>query len=139
MGPFTYWKPPSNSDSHGKWLQCNTDPVDFKIIMDDQFTHNLRNCDITWTRKDGSGTTSPAPITSTLNAPNGTCRGTLSTIQHGRQTIIFQPKDTCEPGPWNTGNLVWDTDLPNTFEAQDFTNNPEWLYSISQRCLSNKD
>ena len=129
---FTYWKKPADSDSHGKWLQCNTDPVDFKIIMDDQFTHNLKNCNITWTRKDGNGTTSPAPITSTLNAPNGTCRGTLSTIQHGRQTIIFQPKDTCEPGPWNTENLVWDTDLPNTFEAQDFTNNPEWLYSTSK-------
>ena len=131
-GPFTYWEKPADSDSHGKWLQCNTQSVDFRITMDDQFKHNLKNCDITWTRKDGNGTTSPAPITSVLNAPNGTCKGTLSTIQHGRQTITFQPKDTCDPGPWNTGNLVWDTDLPNTFEAQDFTNNPEWLYSTTK-------
>ena len=130
--PFTYWKPPSDSDSYGKWLQCNTEPVDFQIKMDDQFTHNLKDCDITWTKKDGSGTTSPAPITSVLDAPNGKCKGTLSTIQHGRQTITFQLKDTCEPGPWNTGNLVWDTDLPISFEAQDFTDNPEWLYSSTK-------
>ena len=53
-------------------------------------------------------------------SPNGTCKGTLSTIEQGRQTIQFNPKDTCEPGPWNTENLIWDTDLPSSYEAQDF-------------------
>ena len=131
-GPFTYWKKPADSSSHGKWLQCNTEPVGFRITMDDQFTHNLKNCNITWKRRDGNGTTSPAPITSTLDAPNGTCKGTLSTIQHGRHTVTFEPKDTCEPGPWDTGDLVWDTDLPSSFKAQDFTSNPEWLFSADK-------
>ena len=94
--------------------------------MDDQFIHNLKNCDITWTRKNGVVTTPPVPLTSTFEAPT-ICKGRLSTIQHGRQTITFQPKDTCDPG--HRGNLVWDTDLPSSFEAQDFTSNPEWLYS----------
>ena len=128
-GPFTYWEKPSNSGSWGKWLQCNTGTVAFKVTMDDQFTHNLKNCNITWTRRDGNGSTSPTPIASTLNAPNGACGGTLGTIQQGRHTITFEPKDTCEPGPWDTGNLVWDTDLPSSFEAQEFASNPEWLYS----------
>ena len=88
-GPFTNWKIPVDSASN-KWIQCNKEAVDFKVTLDDQFTHNLKNCDITWTRQDGNGTTSPAPITSVLDAPNGTCKGTLSTIEHGRQTALLQ-------------------------------------------------
>ena len=130
-GPFTDWKKPDGS-SHGKWLQCNTEPVSFRVIIDDQFTHNLKNCNITWTRRDGNGTTSSASITPIFDAPNRTCGGTLNTIQHGRQTVTFEPKDTCEPGPWDTGNLVWDTDLPSSFEAQNFTSNPEWLFSTDK-------
>ena len=117
-GPFTHWKKPVDSIAD-KWLQCNQEPVDFEITIDDQFTHNLRNCDIRWTREDGEGSTSLAPITS-IDAPNGTCKGSLSIIEQGRQTIQFDPKDTCEPGPWNTENLVWDTDLPSSYEVQNF-------------------
>ena len=89
-GPFTRWKKPV--DSADKWLQCNKEPVDFEITIEDQFTHNLKNCDIKWKRQDGKSSTSPAPITSTFDAPNGTCKGTLSTIKQGRQTIQFNPK-----------------------------------------------
>ena len=62
VGPLTSWKKPV--DSAGKWLQCNKEPVDFEITIEDQFTHNLKNCDISWKREDGSGSTSLAPITS---------------------------------------------------------------------------
>ena len=129
-GPFTNWKKPVDSPND-KWLQCNKQPVDFGITIEDQFTHNLRNCDISWKREDGAGSTSSAPVTSTFDSPNGTCKGSLGTIEQGRQTIQFNPKDTCEPGPWNTENLVWDTDLPSSYKVQDFPSTI-WLPGNSQ-------
>ena len=123
-GPFTNWIKPG--DSTNKWLQCNQDTVEFSADIEDQFTHNLEKCELKGEREDGNGTAATSP---TLTSD---CGGELSGVQQGRQTITFTPKDTCEPGPWNTEDLVWDTDLPSKFETHDFPNDPEWLKSTDK-------
>ena len=51
-------------------------------------------------------------------------------VEHGRHTVTFIPSDSCgqSSGSWD---LVWDTDLPGTFEVQDFNfpDNIKWLKS----------
>ena len=51
-------------------------------------------------------------------------------VKHGRHTVTFIPSDSCgqSSGSWD---LVWDTDLPNTFAAQNFNfpSNIKWLKS----------
>ena len=119
-GPTTNWKVPGNAFKN-KWIQCNQSDVDLKVTISDPFTHNLENCEITATRQDGTGTTSPASLTSTLDKDQGTCKGTLTGIQHGRQRVEFTLKDACAGGTGNKESLVWDTDLPSTFKPQPFT------------------
>ena len=114
------WKSPADSVS-GKWLQCNQADVAFGSQMTDQFTHNLRSCDITASRKDGNGSSDQ---TSNLTDIDN-CSGKLSKIAHGRQTITILPADSCAKG--TSKNIVWDTDLPSTFDPQDFTSDPIWL------------
>ena len=127
-GPFTHWTKPGNSDPR-KWLQCNQQKVEFRAETEDQFTHNLEKCELTGKREDGTNrgtgvTTSPTLISQ--------CKGELGSIAQGRQTITFIPSDTCGKSP-NTGDLVWDTDLPSSFEAQDFPNDPEWFKNTSKK------
>ena len=116
-GPLTNWKTPVDSVLN-KWIQCNQNDVDFQATIEDQFTHNL-DCEVTGSRKDGNGQT---PITGdiTHHAPDGNiCKATLSSLQHGRQTLTIIPKDSCEKGS-PSKNLVWDTDLPELFESKGF-------------------
>ena len=132
--PTTRWNPPAGSHPN-KWLQCNTADVSFSAVYDDQFTHNWKGCtSITGTRRDGSSSTAvtlPASnITTSSDIPNGVyCKGTLSGIRHGRHTIQFTPEDTCGTGT-ASGQLVWDTDLPSTFEAKAI-GGPHWSNSGS--------
>ena len=122
-GAFTNWVRPLNAiTSH--WLQCNQADVEFAADLDDQFTHNLKDCALKGKREDGTnkGTGVATSPTSTIN-----CGGTLSGIQQGRQTITITASDSCGSG-LSSGDLVWDTDLPSLFETKDFAN-PLWLYS----------
>ena len=117
-GPNTNWKIPGNAFTN-KWIQCNQNDVELEATVDDQFTHNL-DCEATGSRKDGSGQTSIPASNFTYQTPVGnTCKATLGSIQHGRQTIGIIQKDNCEKGVPGK-NLVWDTDLPSTFEAKGF-------------------
>ena len=116
-GPTTDWKIPTDALSD-KWLQCNQNPVDLEATIEDQFTHNL-DCDFTGTRKDGDSETS---ITSNITPQTPTdniCKATLDSIQHGRHTITIIPKDSCEKSS-SKATLVWDTDLPSTFQSKGF-------------------
>ena len=121
-GPFTNWKVPNGASSG--WLQCNQKKVTFEGELDDQFIHNLKDCQIEGSRQDGTGghTTHPTAVPP--------CDGELNGIQQGRQTITFKGADTCGAGQDN--ELVWDTDLPSSFEAQDFAN-PTWLYHTQKK------
>ena len=132
-GSDTSWsKPPDSKDD--KWLQCNTSDVDFTANITDQFTHNLKECDFTSSRRDGNGisnTTSSITNKSYHTTDyGGLCRATLGSINHGRQTIVIAPSDTCGGG--SGGNLVWDTDLPSSFSTQDFPSDPFWFRSIQK-------
>ena len=125
-GPFTYWNKPPNSTS--RWLQCNINKVEFAGHIVDQFVHNLETCVLTGNKRDGGGTSATSP-TSTAD-----CAGELNPVAHGRQTITFQPSDSCShrtspPDLGTPKDLVWDTDLPSTFQAQNFSSNPIWLKS----------
>ena len=116
-GPNTDWKIPTDALSD-EWLQCNQNDVDFEATLKDQFTHNLKNCDTEGIRKDGNGdSVITADITNNISEGRF-CKSTLASIQHGRQTITFKPKDTCGDG--TPRDLVWDTDLPSTFESKGF-------------------
>ena len=58
-------------------------------------------------------------------------------MQHGRQTITFQPSDSCShrvtpPDLGTPKDLVWDTDLLSTFQTQNFPSNPKWLRSTDK-------
>ena len=123
-GPPTDWvKPPNSTD---KWIQCNTSKVEFNGEITDQFVHNLRTCEFTGSKTDGNGTSATSP------EATFTCGGKLSSVAHGRQTITFQPSDDCSyrvtpPDLGTPKDLVWDTDLPSTFQTQDFSSNPFWL------------
>ena len=127
--PYTNWiRPPSST---GNWIQCNTNTVEFAGDIVDQFIHNLETCVLTGSRRDGNGTSATSP-TSTSD-----CGGELSSVAHGRQTITFTPSDSCShrTAPPNLGtpkDLVWDTDLPSTFQTQNFSSNPFWLYSVNK-------
>ena len=126
QGPFTYWTKPPNSTS--KWLQCDTSKVDFSADIEDQFTHNLEKCDIEGKREDG---TNKGTGVATSPTRTSDCAGELTGIQQGRQTITFKPSDSCDISI-NTKDLVWDTDLPSTFQAQNFPSNPKWLKSTDK-------
>ena len=116
-GPNTNWKIPTDALSD-EWLQCNQNDVDFEATPKDQFIHNLKNCDTEGIRKDGNGD-SVITVDITNHVSEGRfCKSTLASIQHGRQTITFKPKDTCGYG--TPRDLVWDTDLPSTFESKGF-------------------
>ena len=121
-GPFTNWEIPPGAT--GRWIQCNQDTVEFSADIEDQFTHNLKKCELKGEREDGNGTAGTSPTVTSR------CGGELSGVQQGRQTITFTPKDTC--GGTNTEDLVWDTDLPSKFETHDFPNDPEWLKSTDK-------
>ena len=146
----TNWATPPNST--GKWIQCNQEPVHFQAQVKDQFTHNITGCSKSITREDGNGETSIPAVTKCidpqrLKVRNGKpycwsppdpgkisskCGGVLEKkdVQHGRHTVSFTPSDSCgaASASWD---LVWDTDLPSTFKAQDFSfpNNVKWLKS----------
>ena len=116
-GPLTNWEIPNDSVLN-KWIQCNQNDVDYQATVEDQFTHNL-DCKSTGIREDGNGQT---PITGhiTHNPPDGNiCKATLKSLQHGRQTLTITPKDSCDLGT-PSKKLVWDTDLPSTFESKGF-------------------
>ena len=126
-GPTTNWNLPRNG------LQCNQNSVSFTGNITDQFTHNLKNCTKLGRRRDGSGTTNinssiSMTIDKTTNPP--VCKGTLSGIQHGRQTVTTIPKDVCGGGP--NDPLIWDTDLPSTFAAQNFPKSTYWLKNANK-------
>ena len=131
--PFTQWVIPDDSIIN-KWLQCNQDNVKFRADLEDQFTHNLDDCEIKGKREDGTNkgtgvdTSSNVTLTTT---PDPDCEGELSGIDQGQQTITFIPSDSCGVSA-KTKDLVWDTDLPSSFEAQDFPNDPEWYRNTSQ-------
>ncbi len=129
LGPLAAWQKPLNS-LPDQWLQCNTSNVNFNTTVLDQFTHNLKPCIYKGQRKDGHGTTNTTgDITNQVfNRNKGECVGRLMGIDHGRQTISAEPRDTCGLGPKK--DLVWDTDLPGTFIAQDVGS--EWFYSTSK-------
>ena len=115
------WSKPSDTVSSSKWLQCNTNDVSFESDQEDQFTHNFKECEGESERRDGSSTSdtsSDLTIDDTSATNFRKCKGKLSGIAHGRQKITLTPKDSCEKG--TTSNIVWDTDLPNTFNSQDF-------------------
>ena len=126
QGPFTHWTRPPNSTN--KWLQCDQSKVEFLADIEDQFTHNLEKCDIEGKREDGTNKGTGAATSPTRTSD---CGGELTGIQHGRQTITFIPSDSCDISP-NTKDLVWDTDLPGTFQAQNFPSNPKWLKSTDK-------
>ena len=116
-GPNTNWNIPTDALSD-EWLQCNQNDVDFEATPKDQFIHNLKNCDTEGIRKDGNGdSVITADITDHISEGRF-CKSTLASIQHGRQTITFKPKDTCGDG--TPRDLVWDTDLPSTFKSKGF-------------------
>ena len=127
-GPFTYWEKPA--DSTNKWLQCDQQKVKFTAKREDQFTHNLEKCELKGKREDGTNKGTGVITNPTLN-PTSDCAGELDSIEHGRQTITFIPSDSCGKST-KSKNLVWDTDLPNSFEAQDFPINPKWLKSADK-------
>ena len=134
LGPLTAWQKPLNSLSN-KWLQCNTSEVDFKTNVIDQFTHNLKPCVYTGSRRNGNGTidTTNDIKNQTFDRPSQLnhpvqCTGKLTNINHGRQTISAEPQDTCGPGIIK--DLVWDTDLPGTFAAKDVTS--QWFFNTSK-------
>ncbi len=132
----TNWQLPTNSLSN-KWIQCNQENVQFKSLQEDQFTHNLEKCNITGKHRDGSGQVPLSGIVNTSNDQDlGICQGELQSITHGRQTVIFEPEDICDVGVKQ--DLVWDTDLPNTFKSKDFNNlywftNQEAPYEIDSK------
>ena len=121
-----------------QWIQCNQGEVKFESSQTDQFTHNFEKCSITATRKDGSHS-SPSPyatasVENTFDPDNDkpvTCKGKLKNIQHGQQTITFEPKDICGVST-NTHDLVWDTDLPSTFKSQKFTQKEYWFNNTTE-------
>ena len=121
--PPTFWKKPPNS-SH-RWLQCKTGAVEFAANLTDQFTHNLYKCDITGKREDATNKGTGVSVSPTQTSD---CGGELSVTQHGRYTITFAGGDTCGVNT-ATKDMVWDYDDPNTFAPQDFTTDPQWLYS----------
>ena len=128
-GPSTNWiRPPGST---GNWIQCNTNTVEFAGDIVDQFVHNLETCVLTGSKRDSNGTSATSP-TSTSD-----CGGELSSVAHGRQTITFTPSDSCShrvtpPALGTPKDLVWDTDLPSTFQTQNFSSNPFWLYSVNK-------
>ena len=126
--PLTAWRQPLNS-FYRRWLQCKTGTVEFAADRDDQFTHNLYVCDIKGKREDGTNKGTGVPT-----SPNRTsdCGGELSVTQHGRYTITFTPSDTCGSNPAHAKDLVWDADLPGSFEVKNFTKDPEWFYNTSK-------
>ena len=126
QGPFTHWTRPPNSIN--KWLQCDQSKVKFSADIEDQFTHNLEKCNIEGKREDG---TNKGTGVATSPTRTSDCGGELTGIQHGRQTITFIPSDSCDISP-NTKDLVWDTDLPGTFQSQNFPSNPKWLKSTDK-------
>ena len=58
-GPRTNWIRPPNST--GKWIQCNTNTVEFAGDIIDQFVHNLETCVFTGSKQDGNGTSATSP------------------------------------------------------------------------------
>ena len=126
QGPFTHWTKPPNSTN--KWLQCDQSKVKFSADREDQFTHNLEKCNIEGKREDGTNRGTGVATSPTRTSD---CAGELTGIQHGRQTITFIPSDSCDISP-NTKDLVWDTDLPGTFQSQNFPSNPKWLKSTDK-------
>ena len=129
-GPFTQWVRPDGSIIN-QWLQCNQDTVEFKADLEDQFTHNLDKCEIKGKREDGTNRGTGVSTNPTQPIGLDYCRGELSGIDQGRQTITFIPSDSCGKN-LKTKDLVWDTDLPDHFEARDFPNDPEWYKNTSQ-------
>ena len=137
--PGVSWSIPTDVVG-GKWLQCNQADVEFVSQIEDQFTHNLRPCKRTASRKDGNGTTNTTSNLNTLSLKTniddvtGTdfqkCNGKYSSIKHGRQTITLLPNDSCKKGAEK--KIVWDTDLPSTFKAQNFSTSLKWFYSTSK-------
>ena len=119
-GPPTSW---SNPGSSSRWLQCVTGTVEFAASLDDQFTHNLENCIMTGNKQDGNGT-SPTSPTATSD-----CGGHVNVASHGRYTITFNGSDTCGDAQ-QTQDLVWDADLPSSYEVKDFTDNIQPFKSI---------
>ena len=129
-GPATNWVKPPNSTR--RWIQCNTNKVEFSGELTDQFTHNLNDCVFKGKRRNGTGTSTTSP-TSTAD-----CAGELTGIQHGRQTITFQPSDDCSHRPTPNSDLgtpkdlVWDTDLPTSFNPQNFPQNVYWYRNTAR-------
>ena len=123
-GSDTNWKAPPNSTS--SWLQCDRSDVYFMADSTDQFIHNLSDCDLLGTRRNGNGTSS-ASVSKTGNPEE--CEGKMTGIAHGRHTVKFTPNDSCGAG--TPKNLVWDTDLPNTFLPRNFASNPIWFYNTA--------
>ena len=133
-----------------KWLQCEKRNVHFQAEIKDQFEHNLMDCGVKGVREDGNGHTgiiisnacispeywSTHPITKQPICVGPPDTGSIAgkrcdrvvkkqNIKHGRNTITFTPKDTCGDG--TPDNLAWDTDLPDTFEAQNFPQSTYWF------------
>ena len=161
LGRTTSWATPPNST--GKWIQCNKEPVHFQAEITDQFVHNIRGCSKKVTRQDGSG--GPEDISANTKCihpqwtaccdkdgnpycdsppdPGGIggkkCGGVLGEangdVQHGRHTVTFKPSDSCGAASNYSGDLVWDTDIPNTFKPQEFKfsqpDNIKWLKSAN--------
>ena len=133
-GPKTDWIPPVGSLTD-KWLQCNTDHVTIEAEITDQFTHNLEPCVYSGTRKrsDKDGKIKEVeleePIESDFksdyDSKSHKCFGTVKSIAHGRHTIEAKPHDTCGSDDDHKRNVIWDTDLPKTFEAQSV--NDKWF------------
>ena len=114
------WQKPSKALSSNKWLQCNTNDVAFTSKVKDQFDHNLKACEQSASRKNGSGTADrSSDLKSKLTGTShDKCNGTLGSIDHGRQTIQLFPKDSCEtgsisssPAPPNITAFAWDVVL----------------------------
>ena len=135
QGPETKWTPPPGISKEQKkknqWLQCDKRDVNTYADIKDQFTHNLEPCKYSGDRTNGAESIELAEgfdIIVGYDFKLHRCSGKVKYIDHGRYTIKAEPHDTCDAG--TKGEIVWDTDLPKTFEAQELDD--KWFLSTAK-------
>ena len=128
QGPETKWTPPMVTT---QWLQCDRRAVNTYADIKDQFTHNLEPCAWNGSRANGAKSINlleNVHIKSSYDFKLRRCLGDVEHIDQGRHTIEAQPYDTCDVGV--KGEILWDTDLPEHFEAQDVDD--KWFFSTAK-------
>ena len=130
QGTETKWTPPPCM-STTQWLQCDRRSVNTYADIKDQFTHNLEPCAWNGSRANGAKSINlleNVHIKSSYDFKLRRCLGDVEHIDQGRHTIEAQPYDTCDVGV--KGEILWDTDLPEHFEAQDVDD--KWFFSTAK-------